>query len=285
MSTWTVITVTFNSRAHLERHWLQRDRSFHWIVVDNQSADGTVDLAREVADEVVVLPENVGFSRANNVGLSRVASPYVAFVNPDVSVPPLREWGGRFAELIDDYGALVGPQLTYGDGSVQPNARGLPYLGAKVGNRLRPQSARGREYARAEFQVPTFCAWLMGAAVAGATDSVRGLGGWDERYFLYYEDHDLGLRAWRSGVPVIIDPRVNWVHEWQRETTSLNTRAWRRELQAMRHFYSEYPALLYPRSLRSNSRRLQRAGMKTIADNLWARVPMASPNTRRDLST
>lgn len=144
---------------------------------------------------------------------------------------------------------MVAPQLLNPDGTRQENARGLPHLSAKLANRgLRLPGVEPDDYARADLTVPTYIAWAIGAAVGGPTSLFRSLGGWDERYFIYYEDHDIGLRSWRAGHPVVLDPGVQWVHEWQRETTRLRWSPWRHELRSARVFYREYPSLLRRRS-------------------------------------
>ena len=239
---WTVVTVTYNSVQHLRRHWAQGSdwRPFNWVVVDNSSTDDSSDYAESKSARVIKNEHNIGFAAANNLGLDAVDTEYVAFVNPDVTVPA-DDWGVLLAETIKDTGGFVAPQLLSADHSEQLNARGFPFLSAKIRNRIAPASKLAQNYARGGFSTPTFCVWVMGAAIGGRTEDFRRIGGWNSRYFLYYEDHDLGLRAWKAGIPVVLDPRVRWVHDWQRETTGPNLRAWRAELASMWTFYTTYP--------------------------------------------
>ena len=65
-------------------------------------------------------------------------------------------------------------------------------------------------------------------------------------YFIYYEDHEIGLRAWQRGTPVLLDPRVRWTHGWARETVGTNRTAWRHELHSAARFYKHSPELLLP---------------------------------------
>lgn len=254
---WTLITVTFNNRAQLASCWADFDPSLaQWIVVDNGSSDGSAEVAARLGAEVVERGGNFGFSSSNNVGLARARGAYVAFVNPDVtlpldSLPTLRA-------SVDHFGGLVAPQLLNDDGTAQPNARGLPTVTQKLANRgLRAPWVRPHDYARAELDGPTYVAWTIGAAVAARRDTFRHLGAWDDGYFIYYEDHELGLRAWERGLTVVVDPRVRWRHTWQRETSGgVNLAAWRHELRSAARFYRRYPQLLSSRLAR-RARRLQ----------------------------
>lgn len=269
-SDWTLITVTYQSVDYLRRHWVDPDREVTWIAVDNGSTDGSTDFLQTHADRLIVLPDNPGFATANNAALAEVTTPYVAFVNPDVRVPA-QGWQDRLARMVDATQGLVGPQLTNTDGTEQPNARGLPYLAAKVANR----TGTGDDglYTRTSLTEPTYCAWLMGAAVTGATEVVRRLGGWNSDYFLYYEDHDLGLRAWRAGVPVVVDPAVRWRHDWERATTRLDRRAWGWELRSMKTFYRAYPELLSRCLGQAREDQWLRArGFGDLCERLWAPV-------------
>lgn len=244
MDNWTVVTVTYNSAEHLRRYWSrERVGSARWIVVDNASTDDSVEVANSMGAEVISLASNQGFSAANNRGLAQVATDWVLFANPDVAVA----WKDfpRLADVATANNALIAPQLVNPDGTDQPNARGLPFLPDKFANRsISLPGARLDDYARTGLTGPTYVAWAMGAAVAGRTDVIRSLGGWDESFFLYYEDHDIGLRAWSAGLAFVVDPSIRWVHEWQRETTTLRLRAWKREIPSAVVFYRRYPRLL-----------------------------------------
>lgn len=266
---WSVVTVTYNSRSDLERHWVGKkgDRRFRWIVVDNGSTDGTLEVAEVEADLLIHSGGNLGFSAANNLGLSAVDTEHVLFANPDLEVPNAG-WQDLLAMTAEHCGGLVAPQLVNPDGSLQPNARGIPFASAKLLHRLAPRNARVSRYAQTNLSTPTYCAWVMGAAVGGRTTTVRALGGWDQSYFLYYEDHDLGLRAWANSVPVVLEPRVRFVHDWARATKRLNLWAWRAEIVSMARFYRTYPEL----AVRSIFARRRRERWGRLCSRLWEPV-------------
>lgn len=264
-SEWALVTVTFNSAEQLRNCWSTADwGQAEWIVVDNASQDDTVAVARALGARVVELDRNVGFSAANNVGLGLVESGFIAFVNPDVTVRSPTDLE-RLASVSLKNGGLVAPQLVYPDGSEQANGRGLPYVLDKFAHRsLRLPGSRPHEYVRSGLVNPTYVAWAMGAAMAGPAHIFRELGGWDEGFFIYYEDHDLGLRAWAAGRPIVVDPMVRWAHEWQRATTELRVTPWRHEIRSAAVFYRKYPWLLS-----RNSKPGVREPWRPLHERLW----------------
>lgn len=242
---WTIVTVTYNSAQDLRSYWQAGAcGESRWLVVDNNSTDNSISVARALGAEVISLRRNVGFSAANNIGLTHVQSEWVAFVNPDVTIADPRDFS-RLAGIATANRSFVAPQLLNPDGTEQPNARGLPYPLHKLAHRsMRLPGVDLKDYARTGFTSPIFVAWAMGAAFAGRTIHFQEIGGWDERFFLYYEDHDIGLRAWAQGKPVVVDPSVRWLHKWQRATRQVRIRPWLHELRSAAAFYGKYPSLL-----------------------------------------
>lgn len=241
---WNIITVTHNSSRDITRYWRdQIPNSVRWTVVDNDSTDVSSELCRELGAEVIELKANLGFSAANNIALNQSTSEYICFANPDVKV--------NFADLkilenyLDENLAIVSPQLINLDGSLQPNARNHPYLISKISNRLPFETQMQSRY-----QIrPTFIGahevpWLMGAVIIGKKDTFDLISGWDEDFFLYYEDTDLCIRAKNAGIRVILVNQFRWAHAWNRDTTKLNIKSWKREIQSAFTFYKKYPKYL-----------------------------------------
>ena len=169
----------------------------------------------------------------------------------------------------------MAPQLVNPDGTDQPNARGMPFLADKIANRLgRFPGARLSEYVRTGLLDPTYCAWAIGAAIAGEADLFRALGGWDERYFIYYEDHDSGLRSWRAGHPVVLDPAVRWAHVWQRDTARPRLKPWIHEFRSARRFFADFPTLVLPG-------RRDVVDFGALSAKLWAPAVDPTPDLRR----
>ena len=243
---WTFVTVTYNSSEQLRRHWKPGlPSSVRWIVVDNASTDDSREVAASLGAEVIALPSNVGFGAANNVGYARADTEFVAFVNPDVTA----DWESlpRLGAAIDNSDGLVSPQLVNDDGSLQPNGRNWPFLLSKVLHRT-SDGALNRSYrVYASNDEVRSVVWVMGAVLAGSRKMFDRLGGpWDDWFFVYYEDADICLRARRLGIPTLVAGAVRWRHGWERATSTVNARAWKREIPSMMKFYLRYPLLLSP---------------------------------------
>lgn len=245
----SLITVSYNSARDLERFWAgQQFVPYQWTVVDNNSSDDSREVARRLGAQVVELDSNRGFSAANNIGASVTDSDVLIFCNPDVTVTP-----AGIEALADDameHGGIVAPQLINADGSLQENGRGTPFVTRKIKHLLRLRDDRYQRFAPPGELIDVV--WVMGAALAVTRADFEALGGWDDGFFVYYEDADLGLRAWQRGMSVKVDGGVRWQHGWGRETgRGFSARAWRLELASATRFYGKHPYCLAPMGRRS----------------------------------
>jgi GT2 family glycosyltransferase len=171
------------------------------LVIDNGSADGTLDYLREQEIPHVSLPQNVGFASAVNAAAARTASPYVLVLNVDTVLEP-----GCLASLRE---ALEGDR---GLGGVQPRILQLEGDGPRsvegariysVGQAL-TGDGRALEEGAGQRQGPEHLSPREVFGVCGAACLLRRelfaeLGGYDARYFAFYEDVDLNVRARIAG--------------------------------------------------------------------------------------
>jgi len=247
----SLITVTYNSTAALEEFWCgahDMPEGVEWIVVDNGSADGSAEMARSLGATVVIERDfNLGFSAANNEGFRQARGEFIGFVNPDIKI--------NFSDLENlcsvakAQNAIVSPQLLNADGTLQPNGRGFPLLVDKIRNRLGDEARLlGQYLLYSESSEPRAVCWLMGASIFGTRTTFERIDAWDPHFFLYYEDKDICLRAWKADLSVLLVPAAQWVHGWARETTTASATPWKRELASMAKFYSRYPEFLLGRT-------------------------------------
>ena len=178
------------------------------IVVDNGSTDGSVELVGAKYPQVRVLrnPGNTGFAHACNQGVDASTAEFVAFLNNDARVDPawLRELVA-VAEgdpAVAAVGSLVldweGTHLDFARSGLSPLARGLQL------DHGRPVGDAPRE--------PHEQLFANGAAVLVRRDAFREVGGFDRRFFAFYEDVDFGWRCWVLGWRVLVAPASRVYH-------------------------------------------------------------------------
>jgi N-acetylglucosaminyl-diphospho-decaprenol L-rhamnosyltransferase len=186
----------------------------HVVVVDAGSSDDGPQLAHDWGAEVVEAGD-VGFGAANNLGLERITASVTLLLNPDIVVGDVSVLD-RLVRHARREDALHAPRLLNVDGTIQRTAHPEPgtlasLLPALVHPRALPGPLRLHAdpwRAEGERQV----GWAIAAALAGRTATLRRLGPFDPRQFLFYEDLDLCLRAREAGVPTILHPDLHLEH-------------------------------------------------------------------------
>jgi GT2 family glycosyltransferase len=204
--TVTVIIVSYNSRAVISNALASirasRDAGVvaECLVLDNRSADGTVELVRREYPWCTVIENdtNLGFGRANNIGIDRARTRYVLLLNPDAALD--RAGLERLVSLLDarPRACAAAPAIGQPDGQWQfagdllsPNDVVLDAIG-------HPRAIERRRTIRAG-EVPFRTSWLCGAVVLVRKAMLDEVGAFDPRYFLYFEETDLWRRAQRAG--------------------------------------------------------------------------------------
>jgi GT2 family glycosyltransferase len=183
-----VVVVTYASAAHLEACLGALPDDVHPVVVDNDSPDGTPELAERLGARVLRNGDNRGFAAAANQGARVGSAELVLLLNPDAVLrePDLRALEQAFA---DDAGlGAASPRVLRSDGGEQRAAWPLPspartWLEALGLHRLRPATD----------------GYLIGACLCVRRAAFAEVGGFDERFWLYGEDADLGRRLADAG--------------------------------------------------------------------------------------
>jgi GT2 family glycosyltransferase len=190
------------------------------VVVDNGSADATIDVVRSHADvRCIEAGANLGYAGGINVG-RRHAGDYSALLvlNPDLVLEPgaIREMA---AVLGDPRIGIVAPMLVGADGRRYPSLRRRPTVSRAIGDGLLGRRLPGRpgwlsEIVRDEesYSRRHPVDWAGGAAllISGACDDA--VGPWDDGYFLYSEETDYATRAAAAGFRVEYVPAARATH-------------------------------------------------------------------------
>ncbi|MEO9220360.1 MAG: glycosyltransferase family 2 protein [Mycobacteriaceae bacterium] len=207
-----VVAVTYSPGEHLERFLSSLAAATtaqpQVILADNGSLDGAPEAAAARWAHVRLLHTggNIGYGAAANRAVAELAAEvdWVLVANPDVEFLP-----GSVDELLAaaarwPRAAALGPLIREPDGSVYPSAREVPTLLAGSGHALLggvwPSNPWSRRYRRTEEQPGERAAgWLSGSCLLLRRSVFDSLGGFDSRYFMYFEDVDLGDRLARAG--------------------------------------------------------------------------------------
>jgi N-acetylglucosaminyl-diphospho-decaprenol L-rhamnosyltransferase len=252
----TVIIVNYNSGPHLAECLTSLDAGlagFNWevVVVDNASTDDSEAVAEKGQSRVrlVRLPTNTGFAAAANLGARKGAANLLLFMNPDCLVAP-----GFLDPLLDELDtcqrrAAVAPCVVNEDGSPQGNARGDPTMmtglfgRSTLLSRLFPSARLARRNVLLpESQAAASVDWVSGSCVLVRREAFNEIGGFDERYFLYWEDADLCRRLRNAGWSIRFRPDARVVHVGARSSRTVKPLAIRAFHRSAYLYYATHVA-------------------------------------------
>jgi hypothetical protein len=192
-----------------------------WIV-DNNSSDGVGRITRRFPEVHLIRNRlNRGFGAAVNQALNRSTAPLIVLLNPDSRV--LRGFFQTILPFMEANPriAIAGPRILNGDGSVQGSARSFPTpLTALFGrtsllSRLFPRNPITRANvlaADSDGIHPMEVDWVSGACMIVRRKATEAVGGFDERFFLYWEDADWCRRMRNGGWEIVYFPQAEVMH-------------------------------------------------------------------------
>jgi N-acetylglucosaminyl-diphospho-decaprenol L-rhamnosyltransferase len=151
---------------------------------------------------------------------------WVLLSNPDVILEPTALGRLVDAGLADEEAGSLGPLVRNADGSIYPSARAVPSLRVGVGHAVFAQIWPGNPWTRAYHQSDDRpdetrpSGWLSGACLLVRRSAFEAVGGFDEHFFMYFEDVDLGYRLGRSGYHNLYVPDASVTHVGAHSTAS-----------------------------------------------------------------
>ncbi len=198
-----------------------RRTEFEVIVADNGSTDGSIEMIRGEFPQVRLIENgrNLRFAKGNNAGIAESRGEYVLILNPDTIIHDgALDNIVAFAERHPEGGAF-GCRVTFADGSFQrcmrplcsPRSEWFAALGlawiANVSERL-----HAGEYSGWNGDNERAVGWLAGCFIVVRGELLRRLGGFDPRFFYYFEDTDLCQRIWNEGYKILYTPEATITH-------------------------------------------------------------------------
>ena len=235
MKTVAVCIINYNT-ADLLRECLSSvlvQNADEIVVVDNASTDCSVEMMKAEFPSIALLAlsKNIGFGAASNRGIETCTSEQVVLLNADTRMKPgslqtLRNYLEEHPEV-----AIIGPRVLNPDGTLQTSCfhfptplhvflyisglyRSIPHLPILKQRTLQKMAS---ESAR---PVP----WILGAALAFRRETFDELGGFDENFFMYFEEVDLCYRLFLQGKQIHFVPEAEIIHVGGGST--IQKRAW-----------------------------------------------------------
>ncbi|MBD2508070.1 glycosyltransferase family 2 protein [Nostoc muscorum FACHB-395] len=187
------------------------------ILVDNASSDGSAELVEANYPQIRLVKqlENRGFGAGNNAGAKLASGEFLFLLNTDTVlnsniIPPLIE-----LMQADPQVGIIGPKLLNPDGSLQISVS--PALGIKGEYQARQlhkayQNISQQHLIEQKFQEIREVDIVVGAAFFIRSSLFHELGGFDENFFMYFEESDLCQRAQYQGYKIIYTPHVSLIH-------------------------------------------------------------------------
>ena len=161
--------------------------------------------------EIIVNQEPRGFGANHNAAFKHCRTPYFCVVNPDIRLPA-DPFSSLIANFDDEAVAVAGPLVRSPDGRIEDSARRFP----TAASLLKKLFVEERKPDYPTEKGPLKVDWLAGMFMLFRGDAYRSAGGFDEAYFLYYEDVDLCHRLGASGKSAVYEPRAEVIHDARR---------------------------------------------------------------------
>lgn len=225
--TISISIVTYNSEQHIGNLLDSFEQHMHGVkyriyIVDNGSADKTVDIVKSRAGSSITFiqsDKNRGFGGGHNLVLDQIDSKYHICVNPDIIID--RDVVADMARYLDEHAdiGILTPKILNQDGSVQVLPKKDPKLIYLIARRL---ELRFLKKYRSEYEMLHMNAdesidieFCSGCFMLMRTALFKALGGFDERFFMYFEDADLTRRI-RKTARAQYNPAFLIYHCWER---------------------------------------------------------------------
>ncbi|MCX7731725.1 MAG: glycosyltransferase family 2 protein [candidate division WOR-3 bacterium] len=233
----SIVIVTFNSAADIEAclKSVRPSVPYEVIVIDNASLDRTRQLLEQAVTSgahpqlcIIHNPANYGYARANNQGIALARGEYILLLNPDTVLFP--DAVDRMVEYLDRHPEVAGvaPRLLNPDGTTQLSIRSFPTFSSVLWEltglpRLFPDCSRLNRWRRRDFdyEKPQYAEQPMASCLLLRRSILVALGGFDERFPIYYNDVDLCYRIYQQGGRLAYLPEARVYHKLGASTSPL----------------------------------------------------------------
>ena len=186
--------------------------------------------------DIVSNERPAGFGANHNAAFRRCRTPAFCVVNPDIRLT-LDPIPILLAPMRDERIALVGPKVSNPNGGVEDSARKFPTVSSLFGKALTRPLGPDYPVDRGTVEVD----WIAGMFMLFRSRCFAEVGGFDERFFLYYEDVDICRRLRSKGYSVVFNPGATVIHDARRESRRNPMLMWVHATSALRYLLRKYP--------------------------------------------
>lgn len=229
------------------------------IVVDSGSTDGTVTMLRERFQQVHFIPldENLGFTRANNIGLAQAKGRHLFLLNPDTLI--LKDALARLVAFMDANPnvGMCGPHTLNSDGTTQSTRRRFPnfWIGLFESTWLQPYAPKRLldyyYYVNGNGVHETLDVdWVQGSALVVRREVYEQLGGFDEGFVMFSEELDWCRRARDAGWRIVYLGSAEIIHHGGKSTQQVVARTHILFQQSKLRYFRKYHGILVAGVLR-----------------------------------
>ena len=213
----SIIIVAYNSHNHLERcvaslyEKIKLAEPWEIILVNNDEERDVRELSLDFSHvKIVDHRKNIGFGSGVNLGVQAASGKFLFFLNPDTEV--LTENVAAVVEELEGNRSLgiIGGRIIDSAGRSQPWSAGR---GISLYDLVRNNLGVSRSKFIWNSSQKAECDWVAGTALLMAKDLFHELGGFDERFFMYFEDMDLCRRAKLLGRKILFLPAFEVSHD------------------------------------------------------------------------
>ncbi len=179
------------------------------ILVNNDPAEKLDHFLVHPEVKLIDVGDNLGFGAANNIGVKKASGKYIFFLNPDTKIA-----SGNFEKMLEKMEAdneigAIGPRLLTEDGKTQWWCAGKEIsLEQLIKNNLGIIESKKIWESRNEILTD----WVSGAAMLVRKDVFEKVRGFDENFFMYFEDQDLCRKIRKNGHKVMFYPQEEVLH-------------------------------------------------------------------------
>jgi len=231
------IIVNYRSKRYLKKCVVSlfnkiKDVNFEIIIVNNDEND-LIELENA---KIINLKKNVGFGKANNIGAQKAVGEFLCFLNPDTII--LSENIGKIIKEFkrNSVAGIIGPRLIGKFNETQWWCAGVEItLWDLIKNNLGFKKSRRIWESRIKKEAD----WVSGAALFIPRPLFLKLGGFDENFFMYFEDVDLCRRAKELGKKIIYFPEVKIKH-WGGKSNTCEKNQKKEYYESQDYYFKKY---------------------------------------------